>query len=120
MTFSGVKIYPGARLVVVDKEQVKIGARAFDLLVLLAMNKGSVVSKSRAMAFVWRDVHVGDGSLRLQVHALRKALNSYASAIKSISGQGYMLVDSACIEASDPRPNSVALILDRSLDCPHP
>jgi DNA-binding winged helix-turn-helix (wHTH) protein len=71
---------------------IPLGGRAYDILVALLDNAGEVVSKSELIAKAWPDVTVGEGSLRVHLSALRKALgdgqfgNKY---IASLQGAGH-------------------------------
>src|SRR5579864_4865821 len=55
-------------------ETVPIGGRAFDILAALVDEAGEVVSKDELIAKAWPDVTVEEGSLRVHLSALRKAL----------------------------------------------
>ena len=74
---------------------IPLGGRAYDLLVALLENAGEVVAKSELIAKVWPDVTVEEGSLRVHLSALRKALgdgqfgNKY---IASTQGHGYSFI----------------------------
>src|ERR1700751_1492469 len=76
-------------------EIVPLGGRAYDILIVLLENAGEVVAKAELIAKVWPDVTVEEGSLRVHLSALRKALgdgqfgNKY---IASIQGQGYSFI----------------------------
>src|SRR6201982_2247890 len=71
---------------------IPLGGRAYDILIVLLENAGEVVAKAELIARAWPDVTVEEGSLRVHLSALRKALgdgqfgNKY---IASIPGQGY-------------------------------
>jgi predicted ATPase/DNA-binding winged helix-turn-helix (wHTH) protein len=72
-----------------------LGGRAYDILIALLENAGAVVGKTELIARVWPDVTVEEGSLRVHLSALRKALgdgqfgNKY---IASIQGHGYSFI----------------------------
>src|SRR5712692_11743878 len=74
---------------------VPLGGRAYDILIALLESAGEVVGKAELIARAWPDVTVEEGSLRVHLSALRKALgdgqfgNKY---IASIQGQGYSLI----------------------------
>src|SRR5258705_11147062 len=55
-------------------EVIPLGARAFDILTALIDRAGEIVSKNELIAKVWPDVTVEEGSLRVHLSALRKAL----------------------------------------------
>jgi hypothetical protein len=74
---------------------LSLGSRAFDILVYLAERAGEVIAKKELIDHVWPDVTVEEGSLRVHVAAIRKALgdgqfgNRY---IANIKGRGYSFV----------------------------
>src|ERR1700753_2043693 len=74
---------------------IPLGGRAYDILIALLENAGEVVGKAELIARAWPDVTVDEGSLRVHLSALRKALgdgqfgNRY---IASIQGRGYSVV----------------------------
>src|SRR3954468_9825598 len=74
---------------------IPLGGRAYDILIALLENAGEVVGKAELIARAWPDVTVEEGSLRVHLSALRKALgdgqfgNKY---IASIPGQGYSFI----------------------------
>jgi DNA-binding winged helix-turn-helix (wHTH) protein len=71
---------------------IPLGGRAFDILLALLDRPGEIVSKADLIARVWPDVTVEEGSLRVHLSALRKALgdgqfgNKY---ITNVQGRGY-------------------------------
>lgn len=64
-----------------------LGARAFDLLVVLAERRDRVVSRNELLELVWPGLFVEDGNLAVQVSTLRKLLGP--KAIATIPGRGY-------------------------------
>src|ERR1700709_177053 len=72
-----------------------LGGRAYDILMALLENAGEVVTKAELIAKAWPDVTVGEGSLRVHLSALRKALsdgqfgNKY---IANLQGEGYSFI----------------------------
>ena len=76
-------------------QAIPLGGRAYDILIALLENAGDVVGKTELIAKAWPDVTVEEGSLRVHLSALRKALgdgqfgNKY---IASIQGQGYSFI----------------------------
>lgn len=76
-------------------EVVPVGGRAFDILMALIDNAGEVVSKGELIAKVWPDVSVEEGSLRVHLSALRKALGDSqfgTKYIENVQGRGYRFV----------------------------
>src|SRR5882757_382879 len=76
-------------------QAVLLGGRAYDILMALLENAGEVVGKAELIARAWPDVTVEEGSLRVHLSALRKALgdgqfgNKY---IANLQGQGYSFI----------------------------
>ncbi len=76
---------------------LRLGSRALDLLIYLAERPGEVIAKQELRDRIWSDVTVEEGSIRVHVAAIRKALgdgqfgNRY---IASIKGRGYSFVGS--------------------------
>jgi DNA-binding winged helix-turn-helix (wHTH) protein len=74
---------------------LSIGGRAFDLLHALLSARGRVVSKNELVRRVWPSTIVDEGSLRVQIVALRKALGADRDLIKTVSGRGYLMTAEA-------------------------
>jgi predicted ATPase/DNA-binding winged helix-turn-helix (wHTH) protein len=94
-TFLDFKLYPKQRTLLHDATPVAIGARAFDVLLLLLSQAGSVVRVNDLMQFVWPGITVEDANLRVQIGALRKILARSPDAdqaIKTIPLRGYSFV----------------------------
>src|SRR5712672_1802624 len=76
-------------------EALPLGGRALDILIYLADRPGEVIAKQELMDRIWSDVTVEEGSIRVHVAAIRKALgdgqfgNRY---IANIKGRGYSFV----------------------------
>jgi predicted ATPase/DNA-binding winged helix-turn-helix (wHTH) protein len=72
-----------------------LGSRALDILIYLAERPGEVIAKQELIDHVWSDVTVEEGSIRVHVAAIRKALgdgqfgNRY---IANVKGRGYSFV----------------------------
>src|SRR5258705_11225021 len=83
------------RLLRREGEVLPLGSRALDILIYLAGRPGEVISKQELIDHVWPDVTVEEGSIRVHVAAIRKALgdgqfgNRY---IANIKGRGYSFV----------------------------
>jgi DNA-binding winged helix-turn-helix (wHTH) protein len=78
-----------------DGMVLPLGSRALDLLVYLANRPGEVITKKALIGHVWSDVFVEEGTLRVHVSSIRRALgdgqfgNRY---IANIYGRGYSFV----------------------------
>src|SRR5246500_1461804 len=93
---------------------LSLGSRAFDILFYLAERPGKIIGKKELIDHVWPDVTVEEGSLRVHVAAIRKALrdgqfgNRY---IASVKGRGYSFVESVVrLEDSTERRRLAAIL----------
>src|ERR1700759_1484173 len=97
LRFGPFELSIGERVLRRDGRALPLGDRALDILTYLAGRPGEVIAKQELMDYVWPDVPVGEGSLRVHVAAIRKALgdgqfgNRY---IANIKGRGYSFVGS--------------------------
>jgi predicted ATPase/DNA-binding winged helix-turn-helix (wHTH) protein len=96
LVFGGFTLHPKQRALYEGERPVKIGGRAFDVLVMLVENAGSVVSPSDLIAKVWHDVVVGEANLRVHIASLRKTLRDGREGRRLIAtsvGSGYSFVE---------------------------
>jgi DNA-binding winged helix-turn-helix (wHTH) protein len=74
---------------------MSLGGRAFDILLALVDRAGEVIGKDELIAKAWPDVTVEEGSLRVHLSALRKALGDGGFGrryIENVKGRGYCFV----------------------------
>ena len=71
---------------------VPVGARAFQIIEVLAGSAGELVTKDELLDRIWPGATVGDNTLPVHVAALRKALGPYRNLLKTESGRGYRLL----------------------------
>lgn len=90
--FGRFSVVPSRRQLFRDGVAVMIGDRAFDLLVILVRQCGSVVDKMDLYREAWPSRIVDESNLRFQIGALRQVLGSDRDLLKTIRGRGYMLV----------------------------
>jgi predicted ATPase/DNA-binding winged helix-turn-helix (wHTH) protein len=79
------------RELLADGAPVRIGARAFDVLVALLEARGLIVPKDRLLKRVWGSTHVEANSVEAQVAAVRNALGPDRDAVVTLPGRGYRL-----------------------------
>lgn len=95
LRFGPFELSIGERVLRRDGRVLPLGNRALDILTYLAGRPGEVIAKQELMDHVWSDVIVEEGSLRVQMAAIRKVLgdgqfgNRY---IANIKGRGYSFV----------------------------
>jgi len=85
--FSRIEVRPTERQLLVDGEQARLGARAFDLLLALVERRERVVSKNELLDLVWPGLVVEENNLQVHISSLRKLLGS--QVIATIPGRGY-------------------------------
>lgn len=97
LRFGPFELLSGKRVLLRDGVTLSLGSRAFDILLYLAERPGQVIGKKELIDHVWSDVTVEEGSLRVHVAAIRKALgdgqfgNRYIANVKGI---GYSFIGS--------------------------
>ena len=83
------ELYPAERMLCAAGKPLELGARAFDLLLVLVENHGRLVTKATLIDRVWRRVIVDENNLPAQIASLRRVLG--AGAISTVPGYGYRL-----------------------------
>jgi predicted ATPase/DNA-binding winged helix-turn-helix (wHTH) protein len=89
IAFGRFRVLPHRREVLADGQPIKLGGRAFDVLMALIEARGEVVGKDALMARVWPDRVVEEHNLQNQISALRAAFGADRDLIRTISGRGY-------------------------------
>src|SRR5712671_4334446 len=95
LKFGPFELSIGERLLRRDGVALPLGDRALDILIYLAERPGEVIAKQELIDRVWPDITVEEGSLRVHVAAIRKALGDGQSGnryIANIKGRGYSFV----------------------------
>lgn len=87
VTFGRVTVLPEERQLLVDGQPSKLGARAFDVLLVLIEQRDRVVTKEQLLDRVWPGLVVEENNLQVQISALRKALGP--QLIATVPGRGY-------------------------------
>ena len=83
------ELVPSERSLLSGGKPLELGARAFDLLLVLVENAGRLVSKTALIERVWPRVIVDENNLPAQIASLRRVLG--AGAIRTVPGFGYRL-----------------------------
>jgi DNA-binding winged helix-turn-helix (wHTH) protein len=86
--FGRFRILPQRREAFADGRPIKLGGRAFDVLVALLEANGAVVTKDELMSRVWRGRIVEDNNLHAQIKALRKTFSDQ-NLVRTVVGRGY-------------------------------
>src|SRR5262247_3171495 len=82
--------------IVARETQVRLGNRAFEILSILVQRAGELISKQELISLVWPDTFVDESNLKVNIAAIRKALDeggSHPSCIATIIGRGYRFIE---------------------------
>jgi DNA-binding winged helix-turn-helix (wHTH) protein len=82
-------LYPSERTLSAAGRPLELGARAFDLLLVLVEHHGRLVTKATLLDRVWPRLVVDENNLPAQIASLRRVLG--AGAIRTVPGFGYRL-----------------------------
>lgn len=105
ISFGPYCLIPAERRLLRSGDVVDVGSRAIDVLVALVESAGEVVGQRELMLRAWPNMVVGDGSLRVAIGGLRKALRDGRDGMRyiaNVAGRGYCFV--AHIDRSTARP----------------
>ena len=97
LRFGRFELSGSKRMLRRDGVALPLGSRAFDILIYLAERPGEVIGKKELIDHIWPNVIVEEGSLRVHVAGIRKALwdgqfgNRY---IANVRGRGYTFIGS--------------------------
>jgi DNA-binding winged helix-turn-helix (wHTH) protein len=97
ISFGPFRLLPKRFLLLDGEEQVPLGSRALEVLIVLLERPGELVSKQELMARVWPNTFVDPGNLAAHISALRRALRDGRDGnrfIINIPGRGYSFVAS--------------------------
>jgi predicted ATPase/DNA-binding winged helix-turn-helix (wHTH) protein len=104
-SFATFELHPAQRQLLEGAVPVRLGSRAFDLLVALVRRAGDVVTKDELSALVWPGLTVEETNLRVHVAALRKALGDGSDGrrfIANIPSRGYSFVAEVAEKRAEP------------------
>src|SRR5258707_10666554 len=118
IAFGRFRMLSHRRELLEEGRPVKLGGRAFDVLMVLIEAHGAIVAKDELLARVWPDRIVEENNLQAQISALRTAFGPERDLIRTVSGRGYQFTgeirvlpaaaearaDTAAV-ASGPRPS---------------
>jgi predicted ATPase/DNA-binding winged helix-turn-helix (wHTH) protein len=89
IAFGRYRVLAHRRELFADDAPIRLGGRAFDLLMVLIESPGAIVSKDDLMARVWPDRVVAENNLQTQILALRRAFGAERDLIRTVAGRGY-------------------------------
>src|SRR5690348_5745419 len=106
IAFGRFLLLPHRRELLADGRPLKLGGRAFDVLMALIEARGAVVSKNALMARVWPDRIVEENNLQWQISALRAALGADRNLIRTVPGRGYQFTGAIGAVSANPEANA--------------
>jgi predicted ATPase/DNA-binding winged helix-turn-helix (wHTH) protein len=118
--FAHFRVVPRRRELLADGQPIRLGGRSFDVLMTLIEGQGAVVSKDALMEHIWPNQIVEEGSLHVQISALRNALGAERSLIRTISGRGYQFTGEIRTVAASPHTQTVTRTAVPVPDAPRP
>ena len=92
------------RVLAVGGRPIELGARAFDLLLVLVEYHGRLATKATLIERVWPRVIVDENNLPAQIASLRRVLGP--GAIRTVAGFGYRLELAVSTSAAAESPTS--------------
>jgi DNA-binding response OmpR family regulator len=94
---AGVEVDPARRLARIDEREIELTSHEFDLLYLLASNRGIVFSREALVQRVWGgDTHVTERSVDTLIKRIRRKIEPDADEprfILTVWGTGYKFAD---------------------------
>ena len=87
--FGHFSILPHRRQLLAEGRPIRLGGRAFDLLLALTEAPGAVVDKDELLRRIWPGRIVEENRLQSEISALRKAFGADRDLIQTIAGRGY-------------------------------
>ena len=106
------------RLLLADGEPVELGARAFDVLMVLAGSGGALVTKAAVLDRVWAGLAVEENNLQVQVSTLRRVLGADRDWIVTLPSQGYRFTAPVTLLTDVAAPPAVSVPVPH-LPVPH-
>src|SRR6202048_1710214 len=90
--FGRFRVLPHRREMTADGKPIKLGGRAFDILMALIEARGEGVAKDALVRRGWSGRVVEENNLQSHITALRAALGPDRDLIRTVSGRGYQFI----------------------------
>lgn len=103
-TFGPYRLDAGRQALFDHDRRIRLGGRAFDILLALVERAGELVSRDELVARAWPNVFVDESTVRVHVAALRKVLGDGQAGqryIVNVPGRGYMFAAPAVRGAAE-------------------
>jgi predicted ATPase/DNA-binding winged helix-turn-helix (wHTH) protein len=106
--FGRFRILPHRREFLVDGRPIRMGGRAFDVLMALIEARGAVLSKDTLMSRVWPNRNVEENALQAQISTLRDIFGADRDLIRTVRGRGYLFAGDVRDPLARPREQPIA------------
>jgi DNA-binding winged helix-turn-helix (wHTH) protein len=105
LEFGRFRVLLRRRQLLADGGSVKLGTRAFDLLLVLLEADGALVSKEELLSRVWPGLVVSEENVKFHIAALRKALGANRDMIRTEVGRGYRFIGALRMNGATAAPD---------------
>ncbi|MGF6768638.1 DNA-binding winged helix-turn-helix (wHTH) protein [Paraburkholderia sp. GAS199] len=82
------------RRLMLEREDMELGSRAFDILLFIVAAGGRLVSRTELLCAVWKGVVVDESNLDVHLCRIRKKLGADRKLIVTVPRQGYFFASS--------------------------
>jgi predicted ATPase len=94
-------VVPHRRQLLADGRPIKLGGRAFDVLMALIEASGAVVGKEALMKRTWPGRIVEENRLQAEISALRRVFGPDRELIRTVGGRGYQFTGEIRVRSAD-------------------
>src|SRR5208282_771121 len=108
VAFGRFRVLPHRRELLADGLPIKLGGRAFDVLMALIEARGEVLGKDALMARMWPNRIVEENNLHGHISTLRAAFGAERDLIRTVSGHGYQFTGEISILPGSPDARAAA------------
>ena len=90
IAYKNILIDEARHIVYVDKDEIELTYKEYEILKLLILNKGIVLTRDTLMESIWGyDFEQGNRTVDVHIQSIRKKLKSAGEYIKTIRNVGY-------------------------------
>lgn len=89
--FENLKVFPERLEIELNGKLIRLSEIEFDLLRIFLTNPNKNISREEILNTIWKDTQVSERSVDVHISSLRKKLDDFNYAIKSLYGSGYIL-----------------------------
>jgi predicted ATPase/DNA-binding winged helix-turn-helix (wHTH) protein len=121
VSFGPFRLLPAQQLLLEGETPVRLGSRALEILIALVERAGELVSKNELMVRVWPDTFVDEGSIKVHVAGLRRALGDGQPGrryLANVPGRGYRFVAPVILSEPEGQPVQRSAVSARTHNLP--